>query len=113
VTHGLDNCLFVYPIREWELITEKLSGHSFAGADRRGIDRFFLAGASETDVDSIGRILIPDNLKDYAKLRTKVAVVGVNTRVEIWDEAEWKKYKARISKDANAMAEKLGEMGVL
>ncbi len=72
-----------------------------------------LAGAVESDVDSIGRILIPEYLKDFAQLKGKVAVIGVHSRIELWDEKAWGEYKKRIEKQADVLAEKLGEIGVL
>lgn len=113
ITHGLDNCLFVYPIKEWGKVAEKIAGLPMGQADTRGFGRFMLAGAVETDVDAIGRVLVPDFLKEFAKLKTEVAIVGVSTRVELWDEAAWRAYKARIQKGADALAEKLGEIGVI
>lgn len=113
VTHGLDNCLFVYPLKTWQKVTEKLSLLPMGQADTRGFGRFMLAGAVESDIDSIGRILVPDFLKDFAGLEAHVAVIGVHDRVELWDEKIWSTYKGRIEKQADALAEKLGEIGVL
>lgn len=113
VTRGLDNCLFVYPLKEWQRITQKVSELPLGQADTRGFNRFFLSGAVEVDVDSVGRILIPDFLKEFAGLETKVVLAGIHDRVEIWDENVWSEYKKRIEKQADALAEKLGEIGVL
>ncbi|MFO0718973.1 MAG: division/cell wall cluster transcriptional repressor MraZ [Candidatus Paceibacterota bacterium] len=111
ITHGLDNCLFLYPLKEWEKISQKLSELGMGQADTRGFNRFMLAGAVEADVDTIGRILIPDFLKDFADLKNKVVFTGVHNRVEIWNEKNWKEYKSKIEKQADMMAEKLGEIG--
>jgi len=113
VTHGLDNCLFVYPIKQWEKVVEKLTQLPMGASDMRGFSRFMLAGAVETGVDSIGRILVPDFLKEFANLKSKVAVIGVNDRIEIWDEKAWNAYKGRIEKQADTLAEKLGEIGAI
>jgi len=113
VTRGLDNCLFVYPLKEWQSVTEKLGRLPFGQADTRGFNRFFLSGAVETEIDSVGRILIPDFLKEFAGLSTKVVLAGIHDRVEIWDENRWKEYKSKIEKQAESLAEKLGEVGVL
>lgn len=112
VTHGLDNCLFLYPIKEWEKISGKLSELGMGQADTRGFNRFMLAGAVEIDVDVAGRILIPDFLKDFADLKSKVVFTGVHNRIEIWNDKKWSEYKKRIEKQADMMAEKLGEIGV-
>lgn len=113
VTHGLDSCLFVYPVKQWEKVTEKLNDLSLGQADTRGFNRFLLAGAVETDVDSIGRILIPDYLKEFAKLSANVVLIGVHDRIEIWNEKQWSLYKKRIEKQADVLAEKLGEIGAI
>jgi len=113
LTRGLDNCLFVYPQRSWEQITEKVGQLPLGQADTRGFNRFFLSGAVETEVDNAGRILVPDFLKDFAGLKSKVVLAGIHDRVEIWDEKAWKTYKSRIEKQADTLAEKLGEVGVL
>jgi len=113
VTRGLDNCLFLYSLREWGKISGKLGELSFAQSDTRGFNRFILSGAVEVEVDKAGRILIPDFLKDFARLKNRIVVAGIHNRVEIWDEHAWQGYKRRIEKQADQMAEKLGEIGVL
>ena len=113
VTRGLDTCLFVYPLKAWSHITEKIGQLPLGQADTRGFNRFFLSGAVETEVDSVGRILVPDFLKEFAGLGSKVVLAGIHDRVEIWDEERWTEYKRRIEKQGNALAEKLGEIGVL
>ncbi len=113
ITHGLDNCLFLYSQKQWMNVAAKLSSLSIGKAQSRGFNRFMLAGAVEVEVDSIGRILIPDFLKEFAGLAEKVIIAGVNDRAEIWDETRWREYKKQIEKDADSLAEKLGEVGVL
>ena len=113
ITKGLDNCLFVYSLKSWGKISAKLEGLSIGQADQRGINRFWLSGAVEVDVDPIGRVLIPDFLKDFAKLQNRVVITGVNDRIEVWNERLWNEYKHRIEKQADVMAEKLGDLGVL
>lgn len=113
VTRGLDNCLFVYPQSEWRKITEKIGQLPLGQADTRSFNRFFLSGAVEVGVDSVGRILVPDFLKEFAKLDSKVVLAGIHDRVEIWDEQRWMEYKTQIEAKADALAEKLGEIGVL
>jgi MraZ protein len=113
VTHGLDNCLFLYPLKEWEKISEKLGNLSIGQADTRGFNRIMLAGAVELDVDAIGRILIPEFLREFANMGSKTVFAGVHSRVEVWDESRWKSYKAKVLKQADQLAEKLGEIGVI
>jgi len=113
ITRGLDNCLFVYSQKSWERISDKLQKLSIGQADQRGFNRFLLSGAVEVDVDRAGRILVPDFLKDFAGLKSKVVLAGVNDRIEIWNETVWKNYKKRIERQADQMAEKLGDLGVI
>ena len=113
MTRGLDNCLFMYSRSNWEKVAEKLEKLSFAQADTRGFNRFILSGAAEVEVDTAGRILIPEHQKEFAGLGKSVVFAGVSDRVEVWDATAWKAYKARIEKQADAMAEKLGEIGAL
>lgn len=109
MTRGLDHCLFVYPKKAWEREADARALHAGGTAAGRGLARLFLAGAMEAEVDSAGRVLVPDHLKGYAGLGGKAVVAGVASRVEIWDEAAWKTYTANIERDAEAFAEKLGD----
>ena len=113
ITRGLDNCLFVYPLKEWKTITDKVGQLPLGQADTRSFNRFFLSGAVEVEVDSVGRILVPDFLKDFGSLDTKVVLAGIHYRIEIWDETRWEAYKKGIEAQADALAEKLGDIGVL
>ena len=113
MTRGLDNCLFVYPKKNWEKIAAKLEKLSFAQADTRGFNRFILSGAAEVEVDAAGRILVPEHQKEFAGLGRTIVFAGVSDRVEVWDSEKWKAYKARIMSQADTMSEKLGEIGAL
>ena len=113
VTRGLDNCLFVYPLSAWQTLTDKVGSLPLGQADTRGFSRFFLSGAVEVEVDKAGRILVPDFLKEFAKLKNKVVLAGLHDRVEIWDEKKWNDYKKKIEEQADKLAEKLGSVGAL
>ena len=113
MTRGLDNCLFVYSRSSWEKVAAKLQELSFAQADTRGFNRFILSGAAEVEVDSAGRVLIPEHQRAFAGLSKTLVFAGVSDRVEVWDAKRWSEYKAAIEKKADALAEKLGEVGAL
>ena len=113
VTRGLDKCLFVYAKSAWKKEAEKIARHSTGSAAGRGLSRLMLAGAVEADVDSAGRILIPDYLRSFAGLADKGVIAGVSDRVEVWDEASWEAYTKTIEAEADAFAEKLGDSGAL
>ncbi|NLA08370.1 MAG: division/cell wall cluster transcriptional repressor MraZ [Parcubacteria group bacterium] len=112
VTRGLDSCLFVYPSKEWDVLIERLNSLPLTKSDSRAFSRFMLAGAIETDIDQQGRILIPDHLRKFASLNKKVVIVGVNNRLEIWDENLWNEYRLKTERDVNEIAEKLIDFGI-
>ncbi len=112
ITRGLDNCLFLYPVREWEKLAKNIAKMPIAGSDARGFARVMLAGAMEVSLDNLGRILIPDYLKQYAGLKKKVIIAGLYNRIEIWDEEKWKFYKQRVENEVGNIAERLKELGI-
>lgn len=107
VTKGLDDCLVVYPKKEWLKLAEKLSSLPFNKTNDRSLARFMLAGASEADFDNQGRISLPEHLRQFAKLGKKAVIAGLYSRLEIWDEAAWNKYKSAAEKQSNQIAEAL------
>lgn len=111
VTKGLDNCLFVYPRQNWEEIEQKLKTWPLTRADARAFMRFFFSGATECELDRQGRILLPVNLREYARLEKEVVIAGVSTRVEIWSRELWEKYLAETAAQYEALAEKMGDLG--
>lgn len=114
ITPGLDQCLFVFTIKEWEKIVEKMSENSsMFSADVRSFTRYMFGGASEVEADNIGRILVPDFLKERANLKTKVVLIGVQNRLEIWNEKSWTDYKKQVEKQADNLAEKLSGLGIM
>lgn len=112
ITRGLDQCLFVYSVKEWQGLAEKLSSLPLSQADARGFARIMLAGAMDVNLDNLGRILIPDYLKKYASLKKKVVIAGLYNRIEIWDEAKWVEYKKKTETAVGDIAERLKELGV-
>ena len=113
VAPGLDNCLSLFTVKEWQKISKKLSDSSMLASDNRSFSRFMFGQAVVVDVDANGRILIPENLKIRSSLTSKVMVIGVQNRVEIWNEKAWGEYKSKVEGQADALADKLGQIGVL
>ncbi len=112
VTKGLDNCLFAYSAEEWGNLETKLKSLPFTDKDVRAFVRFFFAGAAECEVDKQGRILLPQNLREYAGLDKDIYVIGVSTRVEIWDKAKWENYSGDENMSADNIAEKMAMLGI-
>jgi MraZ protein len=113
VSRGLDGCLFIHSESEWLILVEKLSHMPLGAQDSRAFSRFMLSGAVDVDIDSSGRILLPDYLKSFAKLENKVFLVGVMSRIEVWSEAEWQTYSRRVEGDSIGLAEKLSTLGII
>ena len=112
ITKGLDNCLFVYAPEEWRIMEEKLRKLSLAKPEARAFARFFFAGAAEVEPDKQGRVLIPNNLREYGKLDKDVVVIGVSTRIEIWARDAWDEYNAAIGPEVVRIAENLADLGI-
>ena len=100
VTKGLDGCLFVYSLVEWEKMVNKLKKLPFTKKDARTFSRFFLASATVCEFDRQGRINLMNSLTLYAGLKKECAIIGVNDRLEIWD----------LDKFNNLMKEKESEL---
>ncbi|PIR90276.1 cell division/cell wall cluster transcriptional repressor MraZ [bacterium (Candidatus Gribaldobacteria) CG10_big_fil_rev_8_21_14_0_10_37_21] len=112
ITRGLDNCLFLYPMKTWETFAKKIAEMPSGQSDARGFARIMLAGAMEVSIDNLGRILMPDYLKDYAQIKREVVVAGLYNRVEIWDKAIWENYTKQTEKEVGNIAERLKEFGI-
>lgn len=109
ITKGFDGCLFVYDRSEWAKFEEKLTTLPLTNPEARKLMRFFLAGASEVEVDKQGRILIPTNLRTHAGLVKDAVLVGVASKIEIWSKEKW---DSNNYDDMDEIAEKLEELGL-
>lgn len=111
ITPGLGACLFIFTVKEWEKVSKKLSDSendlSFLKADQRSFNRYMFGRAAEVEIDSIGRMLIPEFLQQGIRLRDKAAIIGVKDRVEVWNEKAWAEQKEKIEREAEGLAEKL------
>lgn len=110
ITKGQEGCLFAYSQNEWKNFEEKLKSlPSYTNKNVRDFIRYFLSGAVECELDKQGRFLIPSNLRNHAMLEKEVIIIGVGTKIEIWDKQEWKRYD-NIS--ADEIAENLSNLGI-
>lgn len=108
VSQGLDNCLVIYPIEEWQKRAGKLESLPDSQVSARTFSRIILSGASEVELDNLGRILIPEHLRKYASLKRSVAILGLSNKIEVWDEESWKEYKSKMEKTVGEFAQQLG-----
>lgn len=112
VTKGLDTCLFVYSMEEWNIIKDKLKTLPLTNKDARAFVRFFFSGASEASLDKQGRVLLPTNLREHSKLIKDAVVIGVATRIEIWGKEQWEDYNDDDNLSYDSIAEKMAELGI-
>mgnify|MGYP005785631523 CR=1 FL=1 len=89
LSKGLDGCLFAFSMQEWNNFEEKLKSLPLSDKNARSFVRFFLAGATECEIDKQGRFLIPNNLRVIANLEKEAIIIGVGTRLEIWNKEKW------------------------
>lgn len=106
-TKGLDTCLFVFPMKEWAEQEARLKTLPMTQSDARAFVRLFFSGATECEVDKQGRIVLPQNLREYAKIDKDVVIIGVSSRVEIWAAEVWKAYSEAAEASYDEIAEKL------
>ena len=108
------SCLFLvlYPIDQWRKLAAKLENLPSGQVNARGFIRMMLSGAVDVELDKLGRILVPDYLKEYAFLKKNVAILGLSNRIEIWNEEKWQGYKKKTEMSVGDIAEKLKEFGV-
>lgn len=107
VTKGLDDCLFVYSLEEWAILENKIKDLPLSKG--RNLQRFFFSGASEVESDKQGRILIPQHLREYAKLEKDVMVIGASNRAEIWNKTLWDEQNGNVSQ--KMLEEAMDELG--
>ena len=112
VTKGLDGCLFGFCQSEWTKLEEKLKTLPLTNKNARDFVRFFLSGATECEIDKQGRFLIAGNLREYANLEKDAIIIGVGTRIEIWNREKWKSYNSDENISADEIAENMTMLGI-
>ena len=112
ITKGLDGCLFVFSQNEWSNFEGKLKELPLTNKNARDFVRFFLSGATECEIDKQGRFLIVNNLREYANITKEVIIIGVGTRLEIWNKEKWKKYNSDENISADDIAENMTMLGI-
>ncbi|WP_138159324.1 division/cell wall cluster transcriptional repressor MraZ [Peptoniphilus catoniae] len=112
MTKGLDNCLFVYPIEEWEKITNKIKELPMTSGPVRSFVRTFFSGAIDQSLDKQGRVIIPQNLREHAQIDKEAVIIGLSTRIEVWSLEKWQDYQDKKALSYEEMAEQLAELGI-
>ena len=113
VTRGIDRCLYIYPQAEWDRLAERVRELPLTKKDARSFVRFLFSEASDCVPDRQGRILIPGYLREYANLDSEIVIAGLDNRLEMWSSSAWHDDNSDLEKDAQTLAEKLGELWIL
>ena len=112
ITKGLDGCLFVFSQLEWSNFEAKLKELPLTNKNARDFVRFIQSGATECELDKQGRFLIVNNLREYANIKKEVVIIGVGTRIEIWNKEKWKDYNGGENISADDIAENMTMLGI-
>ena len=107
-----DSCLTAYPRDEWRELEEKMKKLSMIQKDVRNFLRLFYSSATEAPLDSQGRILIPPQMRERAKLDREVVLLGLLNKIEIWDKKSWQEFIANSADTFEDVASKLVELGI-
>ncbi len=113
ISKGLDGCLWIHPSEEWAAFRASLRELSAIDEDSRRFKRFFLAGATDCELDKQGRILIPAPLRNYADLTKDVVLAGMDNRIEIWSQSKWDGEDEINNANMNSIAARLSGMGIM
>lgn len=107
VTYGFENSLMVVAEKDWKNLLSGTEDKPFLLSNARDTQRYLLGGAAVIELDSQGRMVIPEYLRRFASIKNDVAVIGLNKYIEIWDSAKWDTYRNSIQKNISEVAEKL------
>ena len=107
ITRGLEECLFIYSMENWNKITSKLNSLPFTKRDARSFTRFFLSGATAAEFDKQGRINITSPLVSYAELKKECVIIGVGDRLEIWSSEKWNNFYEENKENLSNIAENI------
>lgn len=113
VTRGIDRCLMVLTTEHWQRLVDGMASLPMLQNDARRLQRHFFSGAAQLQPDRLGRVLIPQFLREYAQLSSDVAVVGVMNRVEIWDRKAWNDERDEVESLSPELAEHLSRLDLL
>ena len=112
VTKGVDRCLYVLTPDGWNRLAERIAALPSMQSSVRQLQRHFFAGAIHVVPDKLGRIVIPQPLREYAGLEGDVVVAGVHNRIELWSRATWNDEQARADEQTATLAEQMASLGV-
>ena len=112
LTRGFERCLQAFPRPTWERLRERVSGLSLGSEESRQLRRLLFSGAADVEVDRQGRILIPQNLREYAGLGEQVVLAGMDTFFEVWSSERWRTVLDTLDSQGSSIAQQLSALGM-
>ena len=109
ITKGFENCLLVVSEANWKTLLEGTEGKPFTSKSIRELQRFLLGNASSVELDSKGRFVVPEYLREFAHIETDVIFIGIQRFVELWDKKSWEEHQKELAKNIESIAERLNE----
>lgn len=112
VTKGMEGCVFVYDKTEWERLESRTKQLKLTSKKARQFERIFYAPARELEFDKQGRFVIPQNLREYANINSEATIIGVSSRIEIWDKEKYEEYMNDSSMDYDEIFDDFEELDI-
>ena len=112
LTMGIDRCLYIYPMAEWEKFMNKLSALPMSDANARAFIRHFYANAVESEIDKQGRITLPADLREYANIDKELVTIGNLDKIEVWSKEEWDSKDNMPQLSPAEVSQKMVEYGI-
>lgn len=112
ITRGLDGCLWAFGRSEWEVMAEKISKLPTTNQAARNFSRFMFSSAFDSIPDRQGRILLPQNLREYADIQNETIIIGVMNKLEIWSPVKWTDVVTAVEQDTEAIVAQLQDLGI-
>ncbi len=109
VTKGFENCLIIVSEENWKTLLEGTEGKPFTNKSTREMQRFLLGSASDIELDSKGRCVLPEYLRNFANIKDEIVFVGIQRFVEVWDKKHWDEHQKELAKNIDSIAERLSE----
>jgi MraZ protein len=107
ITRGTDRCLYIFPMGAWQEIASRLDALPLGDANARNLRRAAFAAAEPAELDKQGRVVLSERLRGYANLRSSVAVVGMNSYIEVWDLEAWETLETQVEEQGDVLASQL------
>jgi MraZ protein len=109
ITKGFENCLLIVSEENWKTLLEGTEGKPFTSKATRELQRFLLGNASDIDLDTKGRFVIPEYLRNFAGIKEDLVFVGIQRFVEIWNTKDWEEHQKELAKNIGSIAERLND----